>query len=153
RFPLLLLIRWLVCSLTALLLSLPALEGVIAAPPARSTEEAGHPALSFEERVIAQKAIEEVLGRHRNLPQDTPDPKPPLEKVLPDSVIRERVADYLKKSNALEKRWDRPLTAAQLQSETERMARNSHQPEVLREIFAALHDDPFLIAECLARPA
>ena len=32
------------------------------------------------------------------------------------------------------------------------MARNTKQPEVLRELFQALGNDPFVIAECLARP-
>jgi N-acetylneuraminic acid mutarotase len=35
----------------------------------------------------------------------------------------------------------------------DRMAKHSKQPEVLREIFAALGYDSFVIAECLARPA
>src|SRR5947207_14880102 len=34
----------------------------------------------------------------------------------------------------------------------ERMARDTKQPEVLRELFEALENDPFVIAECLARP-
>src|SRR5260370_37560303 len=34
----------------------------------------------------------------------------------------------------------------------ERLATHTKQPEVLREIFAALGNDPFVIAECLARP-
>jgi hypothetical protein len=35
----------------------------------------------------------------------------------------------------------------------ERMAQHTKQPEVLRELFDALGNDPFVIAECLARPA
>ena len=34
----------------------------------------------------------------------------------------------------------------------DRMAQNTRQPEVLRELFEALGNDPFVIAECLARP-
>jgi N-acetylneuraminic acid mutarotase len=34
----------------------------------------------------------------------------------------------------------------------ERMAQNTKQPEVLRELFEALGNDPSVIAECLARP-
>ena len=34
----------------------------------------------------------------------------------------------------------------------ERMAENTKQPEVLREVFGALGNDPFVIAECLVRP-
>ena len=34
----------------------------------------------------------------------------------------------------------------------DRMAQHTKQPEVLRELFDALGNDPFVIAECLARP-
>ena len=34
----------------------------------------------------------------------------------------------------------------------DRMARDTKQPEVLRELFEALGNDPAVIAECLARP-
>ena len=34
----------------------------------------------------------------------------------------------------------------------DRMAQSTKQPEVLRELFEALADDPFVIAECLAKP-
>ena len=34
----------------------------------------------------------------------------------------------------------------------DRMARDTKQPEVLRELFQALGNDPAVIAECLARP-
>src|SRR5437879_1523170 len=64
-----------------------------------------------------------------------------------------KVSDYLRNSQALEDYWQRPITAEQLQAEMDRMARNTKQPEVLSELFAALGNDPFVIAECLARPA
>jgi N-acetylneuraminic acid mutarotase len=35
----------------------------------------------------------------------------------------------------------------------DRMAQHTKQPELLREVFEALGNDPFVIAECLARPA
>src|SRR5947207_2497396 len=35
----------------------------------------------------------------------------------------------------------------------DRMAKNTKQPEVLQELFEALGNDPFIIAECLARSA
>ena len=34
----------------------------------------------------------------------------------------------------------------------ERMGNRTKQPVVLRELFTALGNDPFVIAECLARP-
>jgi N-acetylneuraminic acid mutarotase len=66
--------------------------------------------------------------------------------------LEKKVADYLRKSQALEDYWQRPITAEQLKAEMDRMAEHTKQPEVLREIFAALGNDPVVIAECLARP-
>src|SRR5262249_20635818 len=63
-----------------------------------------------------------------------------------------KVEDYLRDSRALEDYWQRPATPDQLQAEMERMASHTKQPGVLRELFAALDNDPFVIAECLARP-
>ena len=61
--------------------------------------------------------------------------------------------NYLRDSQALEDYWQRPITAEQLQAEMDRMAQHTRQPEVLHELFDALGNDPFVIAECLARPA
>ncbi len=66
--------------------------------------------------------------------------------------LEKKVADYLRKSQALEDYWQRPLAAEQLQAEMDRTAQHSKQPDVLRELFEALGNDPFVIAECLARP-
>ena len=67
--------------------------------------------------------------------------------------LEKKVADYLRKSQALEDYWQRSITANQLQAEMDRMAKHTKQPEVLRELFNTLGNDPFVIAECLARPA
>ncbi|HZN05121.1 MAG TPA: hypothetical protein VFD06_16165, partial [Candidatus Polarisedimenticolia bacterium] len=107
--------------------------------------------LTFEERVAAQKAIEQVYWNHRIWPKENPGRKPSLSEVLPDSTIRARVDDYLLKSSALEKLWQHPITPAQLQNELNRMAADTRAPEILRELFAALGNDPHLIAETLAR--
>src|SRR5579884_425476 len=109
--------------------------------------------LSFQERVAYQRAIEEVYWRHRIWPKENPGPKPSLDAVMSQAQIESKVADYLRKSQALEDYWQRPITARQLQAEMDRMARNTRQPDVLRELFEALGNDPFVIAECLARPA
>src|SRR5438128_5131591 len=71
---------------------------------------------------------------------------------MSQAQLEKKVADYLRKSQALEDYWERPITAEQLQAEMDRMAKHTKQPEVLRELFAALGNDPFVIAECLARP-
>ena len=108
--------------------------------------------LSFEERVAYQRAIEEVYWRGRIWPADNPQPKPALDAVMPPSEIEAKVADYLRKSQALEDHWQRPITGQQLQAEMDRMARETKQPAVLAELHRALGNDPFVIAECLARP-
>ena len=66
--------------------------------------------------------------------------------------LEKKVANYLRKSQALEDYWQRPITTEQLQAEMDRMAQHTKQPDVLRELFAALGNDPFVVAECLARP-
>src|SRR5437660_7102615 len=71
---------------------------------------------------------------------------------MSQAQLEKKVADYLHNSQALEDYWQQPLSAEQLQAEMERMARNTKQPEVLRELFEFLGNDPFVIAECLARP-
>src|SRR5437867_508360 len=125
-------------------------------PAAQST--ASHPAaaaLTFAERVAYQRAIEEVYWRHRIWPRgggERPDPKPSLDAVMSQAQLEKKVADYLRNSQALEDYWQRPITPDQLQAEMERIASHTKQPGVLREIFAALGNDPFVIAECLARP-
>jgi len=72
---------------------------------------------------------------------------------MSQAKLEKKVTDCLRKSQALEDYWQRPVTAEQLQAEMDRMAQHTKQPEVLRELFEALGNDPFLIAECLARPA
>ena len=72
---------------------------------------------------------------------------------MSQAQLEKKVTDYLRKSQALEDYWQRPITAEQLQAEMDRMAKHTKQPEVLRELFEALGNDPFVIAECLARPA
>ena len=111
--------------------------------------------LTFAERVAYQRAIEDVYWRHRIWPRgggERPDPKPSLEAVMSQAHLERKVEDHLRESQALEDDWHRPITPEQLQAEMDRMAKHTKQPEVLRELFEALGNDPFVIAECLARP-
>src|SRR5438132_6611890 len=71
---------------------------------------------------------------------------------MSQAQIEEKVEDYLRDSQALVDYWQRPIARDQLQAEMERMASNTKQPEVLRELFEALGNDPFVVAECLVRP-
>ena len=109
--------------------------------------------LSFAERVAYQHAIEDVYWRHRLWPKEQAAAKPSIDAVISQPQLEKKVADYLRKSQALENYWQRPITAEQLQGEMQRMAMHTKKPEVLNELFAALGNDPYVIAECLARPA
>jgi len=109
--------------------------------------------LTFAERVSYQRAIEDVYWRRRIWPKERCDPKPSLDAVMTQAQLEQKVTDYLRKSQALEDYWHRPITAVQLQAEMDRMAQHTKQPEVLHELFEALGNDPFVIAECLARRA
>jgi N-acetylneuraminic acid mutarotase len=108
--------------------------------------------LSIDERVAYQRAIEEVYWRHTIWPAQNTQPKPGLDEVASLEATREKVLDSLRKADALARLWKRPITPAQLQSEVARMARETRRPEVLRELWAALDNDPFVIAEVLGRP-
>src|SRR5207245_3264808 len=108
--------------------------------------------LTFAQRVVYQRAIEEVYWRHRIWPKERPDPKPSLDAVMSQAQLEKKVAEYLRTSQVLGDYCQRPITTGQLQTEMDRMAQQTKQPEVLRELFAALRNDPLVIAECLARP-
>jgi N-acetylneuraminic acid mutarotase len=111
--------------------------------------------LTFAERVVFQQAIEDVYWRHRIWPRgsgERPDSKPSLDAAMSQKQLENKVENYVRKSRALEDYWQRPITAEQLQAEMDRMAQHTKQPELLRELFEALGNDAFVIAECLARP-
>src|ERR1051325_3339214 len=89
--------------------SIGLLSGVAAVPESRQ--------LGFEDRVAYQRAIEEVYWRHRIWPRESPDPKPSLDAVMSQAQLEKKVTDYLRNSQALEKHWQQPITAEQLQAE------------------------------------
>ncbi len=110
------------------------------------------PSISFEQGVQAQAAIERVYDRHRLWPARGTGNPSLHSSSLSDSVIRGKVAAYIKRSAALKLFWNRTITGAELQEELDRMVASSKDPATLRELFSALGDDPFVIAECLVRP-
>src|SRR5882672_4900900 len=114
--------------------------------------QASQRTLTFAARVAYQRAIEDVYWRHRIWPKENSKPKPSLDTVMTQAQLEKTVTGYLRNSQALEAYWQRPITPDQLQAEMERIASHTKQPEVLRELFAALGNDPYVIAECLARP-
>src|ERR1043166_6730817 len=131
-------------ALLAILFSSLALLALVAGP------SNGERTLSFGERVKYQRAIEQVYWSHRIWPETNKKPKPPLDELISQSEIEHQVRTYLSQSQELES--SNPITPEQLQAEMDRMAQRTRQPEVLREVFAALDNDPAVVAECLVRP-
>ena len=119
---------------------------------AEAPEKPSNRTLTFAQRVAYQRAIEEVRWRHRIWPKHNLGPKPPLDAAISREQIEKKVTDYLRKSQLVTDQRGSPITASELQAEMDRMASHAKQPEVLRELFAALGNDPFVIVECLARP-
>ena len=88
--------------------------------------------LTFAERVMYQRAIEEVYWQHRIWPRgggENSRPKPSLDAVVSRAGSEKKVRDYLCKSQALEDYWQRPITPEQLQAEMDRIAEHTQQPE------------------------
>src|SRR5437868_5878372 len=77
--------------------------------------------LTFTDRVVYQRAIEEVYWRHRTWPKQRYEPKPSLDAVMSQAQIEKKVEDYLRNSQALEDQWQKPITSEQLQAEMDRM--------------------------------
>ena len=128
------------------------LNGHESAAPVAASAIQRNQTLTFVERVAYQRAIEEVYWRYRIWPNENSRPKPLLDEVMSAEQIEKKVEDYLRDSQALESYRQKPITPEQLQAEMDRIAGHTKQPEVLRELFEALGNDPFVIAECLARP-
>ena len=116
-----------------------------------ATNTASQRTLTFANRVAYQRAVEQVYWQHRVWPKENPRSKPSLDEVMSQQQIEQKAQEYLHNSRLLADQW-RPITPEQLQAEMDRMASHTRQPEVLRELFAALDNDPFIVAECLARP-
>ena len=101
--------------------------------------------LTFEERVRAQTAIERVYYSHQV------GTTKPFEEAVPKAVVEAKVRKYLQQTAALSLYWKTAVTDESLQREMERMATGTRMPERLRELYAALGGDAFLVKECLAR--
>lgn len=110
-------------------------------------------AVDLTERVARHRAVQEVYWQHRIWPKENPGAKPSLGAVISPEQLQAKAEDALRLTTALERVWHTSISGQQLQAEMVRMARDTKDPSLLRELFAALDNDPRLIAEILARPA
>ncbi len=124
-----------------------------AAPGGRDAAVRPGGALTFADRVGYQRAIEQVYWRHRTWPKERSDPKPSLDQILPPAELAKKVRHDLIDAQLLQDIWQEALTPERLQAEMKRMAQQTRRPEMLREIFAVLENDPAVIAECLVLPS
>ena len=83
-------------------------------------------ALTFEDRVKAQEAIQRIYYSHQI------GATKPFEQAVPRRTLEDEVRKYLGQSAA---------------------ERGSRMPGRLRELFTSLGNDAFLVLECVARPA
>jgi N-acetylneuraminic acid mutarotase len=126
---------------------------ILLLPGAATTALAADPApLTLDERIACRTAVEQVYRRHRIWPPQNPGAKPPLAAVLPQEAVQAQVERTLRLSSALGSEWRRPVTDRELRAELARIWRDTRNPELLRDLSRSLGDDPYLLAECLARP-
>jgi hypothetical protein len=103
--------------------------------------------MRLDARVRCLETIERVYWKHR-----TSDPHATFARALPQQMLQRRAEDLGLKMAALRELWQIDVSPQRVQAELDRMAAHSQSPARLRELFAALGDDPTLAAECLARP-
>src|SRR5262249_28251352 len=127
----------------AALLTFAFILAFLAGPPSNS---AGTRDLTFAQRVEVQRTIERVYYRHLL------GASRPFEAAVPDAVLEKKVSIYLAQSGALERAWHAPVTAGLLSQEMRRISPSTRLPDRLRELYAALGQDSWLIQECLVRP-
>lgn len=107
---------------------------------------------TYADRIACRQSIEQIYWERRIWPAENDGPHPSLDELLPVTDIEQQVDDMLRQSTALAQFWGEPITPERLQAEIERMAAHSQQPDTLADLWRALENDPYLIAECLARP-
>jgi N-acetylneuraminic acid mutarotase len=110
------------------------------------------PAMTLEERIACREKIEDVYWAHRIWPRENQGQKPAREAVAPHAAIVARVEESLRYETALGELWQEALSPQAIQDEMDRQARATRDPAMLRELWAALDDDPARVAECLVRP-
>jgi len=124
--------------------------------PARADQPETSGLLTLDSRIAAQSRIERFWFDHREAAGTKDDgaasnPDAGFAAALPPAALREKVEKSLARSRMLRERYGIALTPEMLRGEVARMARETRDPVHLRELFAALGDDGFLIAETLGR--
>ncbi|MEO8502592.1 MAG: hypothetical protein ABI609_01735 [Acidobacteriota bacterium] len=131
---------------------MPLVAGLLLTTVAQAESPIGRPALTLAERIACRAKVEDVYWAHRIWPAENKTPKPPRDQVVSDAEIAAQVEESLLYEAALERFWQQRLTPEIVQVEIDRQAHNTRDSRMLRELWGALDNDPYLIAECLVRP-
>lgn len=109
-------------------------------------------ARTLEELVQCRVELVDLDWSHMIWPEANPAPKPARATVLSDERIRTQVEEQLRMNSALASLMAREIDSATLQAELDRIGASTRASDRLREMFAALDNDPDRIGDCLARP-
>ncbi len=139
-------------SCAAVLLSLVTISPALAARPGTAAP------LNLDARIAAQAKIERFWFDHREAAGTPGDeaarnPDAAFASALPPAALRDKVEKILARSRILRERYGLTLSPEMLRAEVARMARETRDPVHLKELFAVLGNDGFLIAETLGREA
>src|SRR2546422_2896703 len=108
--------------------------------------DAGTRNLAFDERVEAQRTIEQIYYSYQ-IGADLP-----FDEAVPREILERKVHLYLRQSVALSRFWNTTVTDDSLRQELRRIEQATRFPDRLQQVYKALDDDPMLLQECLARP-
>jgi len=117
-----------------------------------SSDAAEAMSLTFSERVACRETVEDILWSHQIWPEENPTPKPKRYEVMSRDQVAVKVESSLLYEAALLELWGEKLSTERVQRELDRIGRDTKRPEILLEIYAALENDPQLVAECFVRP-
>lgn len=109
-------------------------------------------AMTLDERIACREKIEDVYWAHRLWPKENQGQKPARETVAPHATVAARVEESLRYETAIGELWQEALSPQVIQAEMDREARATRDPAMLRELWAALDNEPSRVAECLVRP-
>ena len=96
--------------------------------------------------------IKELQWSYNIWPKENKTEKPQFAAIVNKDDIYYSVINSLKKQTALANEFGIEISAEMLQGELDRMARDSKDPNRLKELYMILGNNPASIAECVARP-
>ena len=124
----------------------------VSVPKVFATDDSTSATLSFAERVACNEKVEDVYWAHRIWPETNPGAKPPRNEIVSRQQVETNVENSLLYEAALKEIWAESLSSEQIQAELDRIVAETLHPELLRDVLATLDHDPYLVAECFARP-